>query len=430
MKVLIVSHNVISETNNMGKTLLFYFKAFNPDEVAEFYIQEKYPTNASAAHYYYRITDREALKSIFGKRIGESFQLCESIPEGNDELKGAVESIRQYGRKKNAFVYIMRNAVWGLAHWKTKELREWLNQVNPDVLFFMAGDYSFMYKITYAIKMMIGKPLVICCVDDFYLFNRNESSVLGRIQHASFMKNVHKLMGETSFILTISDSMGEAYSNLFNKACFTLHTSAKKRVVTTQGERKSIAYFGNLSFRRFEQLVEIGKTIKRLGLEEIQYIDVYSGEKNPENMKGLTEENGVRFHGEISSSEVARIMDQCMAVIHTESFDQKIQNIIRYSVSTKIADLLQNGPCIIAYGPEGIASIDYLKKNRAAYVITNSDDLERGLHEIIANKQKRIEIVNNARELAAKNHDENINPKKVREWLQTAVEGSDIGVKP
>ena len=80
MRVLIISHNVIGETNNMGKTLLSYFQAFSPDEVAEFYIQEREPKNAEVARSYYRVTDRDALKSVFGKRVGTAFHITESTP--------------------------------------------------------------------------------------------------------------------------------------------------------------------------------------------------------------------------------------------------------------------------------------------------------------------------------------------------------------
>lgn len=424
MRVLLIGHNVISETNNMGKTLLAYFRDFTPDEVAEFYIQEKEPKNAAVCSNYYRITDRDALKSVFGKKPGISFHLDKSTAEDNRAMTGTVENIRQYGRKRNAFVYTVRNAVWSLAHWKTKEFASWLKNYNPDVIFFMAGDYSFMYKITLSIQEMFQKPLVVCCVDDYYLFNRNEDSFLGRQQHDSYMKCVHKLMAKASCLFTISDSMAEAYHNLFNKPCFTLHTSAKKRLDSNDKDRCGIAYFGNLSFRRFEQLVEMGKAVKRLGIEGVEYIDVYSGEKNPDNLVGLTEENGIRFHGEIPASEVAERMDQCMAIIHTESFRPRIMNMIKYSVSTKIADSLLNGPCLIAYGPEELASIDYLKKNNAAYVITKAEDLESGLREILTDEELRSEIVANARKLAAKNHDEAVNPKKVREWLQMAIDGS------
>lgn len=405
----------------MGKTLLSYFRCFQPDEVAEFYIQDKDPKNADVANSYYRITDREALKSIMGLEVGKSFCLEHSETEGNNIKTGAVESIRQYGRRRNAFVYTMRNAVWDMARWKSPKLIKWVQNFNPDVIFFMAGDYRFMFKITLFIQKLLNRPLVVCCVDDFFLYNRNEDSVLGRHQHKTYMKMVSKVMDKACCILTISDAMGKEYQKLFNKPCFTLHTSAKKRALDNSKRGTSIAYFGNLGFHRYEQLAEIGKAVKRV--EGFGGIDVYSGEKNPANLVGLTEENGIYFHGEISVKEVCERMDRCMAIIHTESFDKKIQNQVKYSVSTKIADSLLNGPCLIAYGPEGIASIDYLKKNNAAYVITRPKDLESGLREILMNENLRTEIVKNARIVAANNHDEAVNPIKVREWLQMAING-------
>ncbi len=420
MRVLIIGHNVISETNNMGKTLLSYFRDFQPDEVAEFYIQDKDPKNANVVNSFYRITDREALKSIMGLEVGKSFYLEHSETEANNNNTGAVESIRQYGRRRNALVYIVRNALWDMAHWKTPKLIKWIQNFNPDVIFFMAGDYRFMYKITLFIQNLLNKPLVVCCVDDYFLYNRNGDSVLGRHQHKSYMKMVRKVMDKAFCILTISDTMGKEYQKLFNKPCFTLHTSAKKRHLDNSKHSNSIAYFGNLGFHRFEQLVEIGKAVKQV--EGFGGIDVYSGEKNPKNLVGLTEENGIYFRGEITAKEVCERMDKCMAIIHTESFDKKIQNQIKYSVSTKIADSLLNGPCLIAYGPEGIASIDYLKKFNAAYIISRKEDLEWGLREILTNEQLRTEIVRNARKLGAQNHDINVVSKMVRKCLQLAVD--------
>ncbi len=138
----------------MGKTLLSYFRGFSPDEVAEFYIQAKEPKNAEVSNSYYRVTDQDALKSVFGKKVGTAFRVEQSRPETDSSLTGAVESIRQYGRKRNAFIYTARNAVWRLANWKTDELISWLRDFDPDVIFFMAGDYGFMYRITLDIQEM------------------------------------------------------------------------------------------------------------------------------------------------------------------------------------------------------------------------------------------------------------------------------------
>ena len=240
MKILIIGHNALSENNNMGKTLLSYFMGSDPNEIAEFYIQDKDPCNASVANRYYRITDKEALKSLFGYKVGKSFYLENSMPETVANTKGKSEFIRQYGRKRNALVYIVRNLIWSLSHWRNKKLINWLHSFDPDVIFFMAGDYSFMYKIAIAIKELLNKPMVVCCVDDFFFYNRNENTLLGRLQYNSYMKIVFKAMNMSSCILTISDSMREAYHNLFNKPCFTLHTSAIKRHTDKKHGKRSL----------------------------------------------------------------------------------------------------------------------------------------------------------------------------------------------
>ena len=72
MKVLIVSHNVFSKTESMGKTLEGYFKDFDSNELAQFYIHSQIPTSKICKNYY-RITDKDAIKSILGFKAGKVF---------------------------------------------------------------------------------------------------------------------------------------------------------------------------------------------------------------------------------------------------------------------------------------------------------------------------------------------------------------------
>ena len=136
----------------------------------------------------------------------------------------------------------------------------------------------------------------------------------------------------------------------------------------------------------------------------------------------MTEENGIRFHGAISSEEVDRVMADSRMVVHTESFDPVTAEIVKYSVSTKIPESLMNGPCLLAYGPEGIESIDYLKRNGAAYMITSPNELEDGLRTVLADETVRNGIILRARELAHKNHDSAVIGKTVRGWIEECVE--------
>ncbi|MBQ7230961.1 MAG: glycosyltransferase [Oscillospiraceae bacterium] len=423
MRVLIISHTAISRTGNMGKTLLSYFEKFHPGEVAQFYIHSEVPTDDSVCRNYYRFTDRDALKSLvpfrtYGRAFGPGEIQTDRMGSRTDT--GFTGAVYQFGRKRTAGIFAARNALWKLARWDTKAFRDWVDDFAPDVIFFASGDYSFAYDIALAAADHTGKPLVVLCVDDFYLHNRNGHTALGRLTHRMFMKTVRRTMDRAAELFVISESMKREYEKLFGKKCRVLHTPARNKEVPRQIPGQ-VSYIGNLGLGRHQQLLEMGRSLKALDADCPRFIDVYSGERNPEILKTLTEENGIRFHGMISPAQVPEVMGRSLAVIHTESFDAETARIVRFSVSTKIAESMMYGPCLIAYGPAGIASVDYLKEHDAAFVISDPAGLGSGLERILTDAALRQRIVNNARALAAKNHNADTNSGNVRAWLEEAA---------
>lgn len=426
MKVLLVSHNVLSQTSNMGKTLRSYFSQFAGEEIAQFYIHSEIPVDDSICRNYFRFTDRDAMQSLIPwKKCGQSFTKediqTDCLSAGTDT--GILHSVYQMGRKRTASIFLLRNLLWELCRWDTKRFWDWVDGFSPDVIFFASGDYGFMYDIARKIADYTKKPLIVSCVDDFYLYNRNEKSLLGRLVHKSFMKTVHRTMEQASAVMTICDSMKMEYEKLFGKKTYVLHTAALPENAEETRGRSGVVYLGNLGYGRNRQLVKMGQALRAVqGAGIPEYIDVYSGERNPKKWKDFTYENGIRFHGAVSSEEVLAIMSRSVAVIHTESFEPEIMKMTRFSVSTKIADSLMHGPCLVAYGPEGIASVDYLKENGAAYMITDPAKLEDGLREILSNEALRNEIVGKARKLGQKNHNAQAVPENVKRWLAEICE--------
>ena len=417
MRVLIVSHNVFSRTNNMGKTLLSYFRGFSPEETAQFYIHSEVPTDDTVCRNYFRFTDKDAIRALNPfRRQGRSF--------GPDEIdtqrttprtdSGLVSDAYRVGQKRTPLIYLLRNLLWRLGRWDTPELRQWVRRFDPDVIFFASGDYSFMYRVACRIADIAGKPLVTVCMDDYYLNNRNHTSLLGRIQHRRFMKTVRATVARSSLILTICDSMARAYETLLGKPCRVLHTPAPVMEVSPDANPETISYIGNLINGRNQSLVTLGRAWKRLSH---CCIDVFSTEKDPRILAPLTEENGIRFHGAATADQIPEIMARSAAVIHTESFEPEVQDLVRFSVSTKIAESLMYGPPLIAYGPLGIASMDYLKEHDAAFVITDQDDPRQRLKAFREDAALRQRILNNARALAKRNHDPAANTANIRRWL-------------
>ncbi len=420
MRILIVSHNCISRTSNMGKTLLSYFHGTAPEDIAQFYIQCEEPADDTLCRNYFRFTDMDALKALLGCNPEGRIFSGQEIHRDRILARvdaGRLEGAYQYGQRRTALGYAVRELVWSRQPWRTGKLWQWLESFSPDVIFFASGDYGFSYEIAVGIADHAGKPLAVCCVDEYYRFNRNENSFLGRLVHRRFLGTVRKTMDRAGVIFTICESLQQEYRTMFSKPCRVLRTAAVSRELPEE-KRAGIAYLGNLELQRDTQLIQIGKTLQRLNLPGVpKYLDVYSCERKAELLRGMVPENGIRFHGPVSGDAVLEILGRSLAVVHTESFAPRMQKIVRCSVSTKIPESLMNGPCLIAFGPEGVASMDYLIQNGAAYCITDPEDLARGLAEILTNESLRSRIQARARILARENHSTEAVSGQLHSWL-------------
>lgn len=407
MKLLVVSHNVFSDTESMGRTLSSYFRGCKEMEIAQFYIHSEVPTTTEVCDRYFRITDMEALKSIITRKCGSQFDhtkiFCDRLTPRTDT--GAVAAVYQKGRKRTPLIYLARNMIWGLSNWNNKKFQSWLSDFAPDAVFFASGDYSFLYRIALKIAQKRNIPLYTCCMDDYYFINKNEKVFLGKLSHRLFMRQVKRTLSYSSGAFCICDAMNRDYEKAYGLRCYTLHTSTMLSEPIQAPKTEKLSYLGNLGYNRHMQLVEMGRALKALNMPNgPHWIDVYSSEPREEILKELTEENGIRFHGQIPYEEVKKVMGESLAVIHTESFEQEIADVVRYSVSTKIADSLASGTCMLAYGPEDVASIAYLKENHAAVCITSPKELKDGLTALLTSEELRTEIVANALKLASENH--------------------------
>ncbi len=426
MKVLVISHNVFSNSENMGKTLYKLFSNFREEDVCQLYFHSEVPTIKNACSSYYRITDRDVLKSIIIRTTtGTHFtsdQICSNAEPLRKDSR-TMAKIYQKGRKRTPIIYIMRDCMWSLGKWFSLDLKKWLKENRPDIIFFASGDYSFSYKITNKIAKYLKIPVVVYCVDDFYMQNMNQKSFMGKIRQYFYMKTVKKTMELSSSIVTICEKMSKDYSSLFNKECQVLYTTAEKYNIEFSNNPKMFAYFGSLGLERDKQLIELGKAVNSLkNITGIYTIDIFTADKNIELLKEMSKAEGITIHKSVSESEMLEIQKKCIAVIHTESFDEKIRKRIKYSVSTKIAESLMYGPCLFAYGPQDVASIEYLMKYNAAYIVTDKKDLIQGIQELFTNAELRKNIINSARNIADENHSSIRNTIILNTELEKAVQ--------
>ena len=429
MKVLVISHNVFSQSENMGKTLANMFSSFQENDISQLYFHSEIPTVHGICGNYYRITDRDAIKSILNrKHSGTRFSnnQVKNVSSSRTDT-GAIAKVYQKGRKRTPAIYLARDFWWSLSNWFSKDLKRWLEENRPEVIFYAAGDYSFSYKIAHKISEFLNIPLVIYCVDDYYLYNANENRFLGKTRQKIFMRTVSETINSSEFLITICDKMAKDYERLFGKTCRVLYTSSKDDHLDFCEKQTKLAYFGSLGVNRDYQLIDIGKAVANTAqVTGIERVDVYTAEQRPEVLARMNSAIGITMHTAVSQSQMNEILKCCIGVIHTESFDDVYRRRVRYSVSTKIAEALMYGPCIFAYGPGEVASIEYIMQNGVAYVVTDQRKLGEGLVEFLGNSELRNQIEGKARILAKQNHSVDRNFAFLCEWLEFAVKGKEI----
>ncbi|OMD60021.1 hypothetical protein BSK62_26085 [Paenibacillus odorifer] len=416
-KVLLISHNALGKENNMARTLENQFMGLGSEQIAQLFFSDENP-NSEYCDNYFRISDSEVLRSVYSrKEVGNkvNITLHECMDNKDEWIK---TKIRKKGNRRPA-VYLIRNLIWLLGKWKSKKLDDWLDEFKPDVIYFASGDYAFSYIVTLYIAKRRNIPVIIGCYDDFYVDKRKTINPLYHITYQNLMKKVKELFDFSSAFVAVSDMMVEDYSKLFNKKGYTLYTPTNLLSISNNLNKTDlIIYAGNLGHGRAEQLISLGRALKKIGFPGLDHINVYSGEIRTEITGRLTDENGINFCGRVTAEKVQELMLSSKYVVHTESFDETLKKRVKYSLSTKIADCLASGACIIAFGPKEVASISYLEKDKAACVISDEASLENKLHYLFTSDEEKKRICTSAEKLAYRNHSSGEN----RELLQNIIE--------
>lgn len=427
MKVLIISHNATSNINNMGKTLKALFSTFEKEELCQLYVYPSIP-DADICSSYYRITDKSVLKGYFslqapGKKISE-------IKRVNNE-NGILEHEKDsaiYGKKSNqtAVKRLLRDIMWKFSRWDSKGLHEWLAEEKPTCIFLAPGYAKFIYDIAMKISKRLDIPIITYICDDYY-FVKPPKSLAGRIQLNLLKKKIDALMNRSTQLVVICEELKNAYSAEFCLPVSVVMTgSDMKRTLRcnkANTEIRNLCYFGNLSCNRHLPLCEIGHALEKINVTydvEIK-LNIYSDEGNEELLSSLRKIEAVTLCGFVTGPEFERAILSSDMLIHVEAFDEESIDLVKYSVSTKIAESLASGIPLFAYGPEHVASMQHLIRNQCAIVSTNKESLFLTLENALIGEFPYAIVVDNAVRTAQEYHNLKENGETIKMIVMKSI---------
>lgn len=423
MKVLIFSHNPISTNNNMGKTMFTLFSMFEKEELCQFYIYPTLPDVDKCASYY-RLTDKDVLKSYYKFKLRGKVINSEDINANEHKVFEDEKDERLYRDKKNKFPFrlLARDLMWKLSHWYNKNFKNWINEQKPTHIFIAPGTSKFIYDIALKVSKKYNIPLITYICDD-YFFVKKANSLLGRIQQRLLHKKIKKLMRKTQEIITICSNLNSLYGDYFGLPTTTVMTGTNYNIESEPikySEINSLTYMGNIRCNRYISLAKIGRALDNINQEMNTSItlDIYSAEKDPVILDTFRDVKSVKFCGFLSGAEFDKKFHKCEMLIHTEDFSSESIDLVKNSVSTKIADSLGSGICLFAFAPKEVASMQYLIENDCAVCCDDEKKLERSLKFALFNNVERERVVLNAIKTANKNHELIAVGNKVKEIFE------------
>lgn len=390
-KVLIVSMNPMSNTLNNGKTISSFFYEYPIKCLAQLYFSSALP-ESDVCENYFRISDRDVIKS----RLHFSKECGGKVVSVNDKKETTNQDTPKI--MKNNVSRLAREFVWS-QRWKTDKLLAWLDEINPEVVFFVAGDVVFSHRIALFVKKRYKAKLVTFITDD-YVLPRLTINPFWWLRRNYVFSSMKKLIKESDQLVTISQYMKDVYSELFHKDSYVAVNMTESLKQDYKGLRHDgirLIYAGGVHFNRDKIIKKLACCIKEINIKLGMniYLDIYSGQTlSSRQIKEMEAEGVAKFKGKVMGEELKKVLNDADILVFVESFKKKNIYDTRLSLSTKIPEYLSLGKPIFAIGPTEVSSMMYLKD--VAVCVNDVNKISEALIDLVTNPKKQIEMGYNA----------------------------------
>lgn len=424
-KLLLISHNCLSRTGSNGRTLGNYLYGWDSECLAQLYIHPEEP-DFSVCKNFFCISDSDIVRSILKRK--QAGKIIDRTPENVNKSQKTTFNVT----KKNSIIFLLREIAWNSPFWKRSTLKKWIEKFKPNAILFQAGDAGFLFRLAANISKEYNIPIIIYNTEGYYfkkmsyLSENSFSKLFYSLLHKYFCKEYRKLMKCTSLAIYNCDSLMNDYKKEFDhNASVVMNTSefTDMDIFNTDFQHR-IVYAGNVEVGRYESIIDVAKAAH--SLDSSIYVDVYASIKNSLIKEKFEQCEAINLKGYVPYDELQEVLKSSKYLLSVENFDSYYCEDLKYAFSTKIADSLASGNCLIVYAPETIAVSQYLKDKNASVLITSKNALIPTLKEVFNNEEYRQLLCRNGRQLALKNHSIIKNRDTFQQLINEAIENESF----
>lgn len=423
-KVLIVGINAWRE-DGATHTLMDIFRCWNPDKLALVYTRADLP-NTSVCNRYFQISESQIIKSVLKPwmRVGRKVENTADT-SSQTEIQSEHERYTKAHRNSSDVLPVLRELVWKLGRWKTTELRKFIHDFNPDIIFVPIYPTAYMGRIQRYIAKITGKPTVGYLADDNYSYDSCKN-VWNYIHRFWLRHHVGPLARGTKEMFVIVEKEKEDTDQRFgtNSKILTKSIDFTNRAYEHRKPNKPIKfiYTGSMIIGRDKTLALLADTINEINGDDVKAeLYIYSQTEPNDAIKSRINNGASHFCGKISRDRVLEEQRKADIVVFAEALEGKEANMAKLSFSTKITDYISNGKCVLAIGKDYIAPIDYFKRNDAAIIANDATGIEKSVRLIIEHPDIIDEYGERAFNTAVRNHEKSmINSRFIETMLNVA----------
>jgi glycosyltransferase involved in cell wall biosynthesis len=252
-----------------------------------------------------------------------------------------------------------------------------IRDFKPDVIYSMLGSIRLV-RLVDSLARKFEIPVVPHFMDDWISTYSVPGRSVGSPIHVSYLQRaVEKLFDSVPLAMSIGELMSKEYSLKYARDfCDFMNpveVPATYPRMTKQrpGEPIRFVYVGGLHLGRAECLAEIGALLQVLKDEGCSVaFSIYAPAHDAASATRLEAiGDAVVYRGSIRPEAVGNVLSESDIAVHVESFSSECAEYTRLSVSTKIPQYFAAGIPVLAYGPSGLASCQYVRSSGAGVLV-------------------------------------------------------------
>ena len=412
-KILIISRNTWNDNLGTSSTLTNMFSDYDPEKLAHIYIETKSPETCHC-YLFFQISEISLIHKLFkwNTKTGFAFDIRQLKKEINDTSIARQETATmQYVRSHRSYLFsFAREILWAINGWKSKELRDFIHDFDPDVIWMDGSPLPLMNRLYNYVLNIAKKPAVIFMQDDIYTYKSCPPGIFANLNKWYLRKKVKQVVSKCNDMFVASPKMKNEYDKIFGFNSTFIAKSVNIESIDLEENTFihnpiRMVYLGQVIYGRIYTLIDIANSINSINNKENQIeLTIYTNNQIPESLRNkLLANRNVYLKPPVPYNEVSKVIAENDILVFVESFEYKYNKIARLSFSTKICDYLTSNKCIFAVGPSDLAPMEYLKNEDAAIIANSKDEISIKIKQLTNKTIKEYNHKSN--ECLKRNHD-------------------------